>query len=412
MCILLKVLRPVLVMALCVASQPLGAQMAAAVRSAPLTVSDRAFGTSLRSEYRQIQNAYLEGSLSRPVANRRSAETLAKALSPGGQRFQREFARGVHLDFMRKDISSIVNNALSGNKTNWHGFYRELKIVNSLESPQSPFQLLAAGTRERIKDGRLVEFDITAQHQKTGGLLVIESKDWKIRSAGDLEKAKAQINKIAIRAQESGVSRVAWINRQAVPSNYRSDLMSYTERRGVGGYDRVSTGKTAVARGQAQHIDDVLQTESKLVTRSRVGRAATRGAIIIGIMIDVGYVGYESWEWNNGRKTTRDYAISVGGAGGALAGAVGGAYLGGKGGAAIGSFFGPGPGTAIGGAIGGFSGGLVGGVGGYWTASNATEWAVNIYYEKLSDREQELLVGSLIEYYSSVAEADTSSAKN
>jgi hypothetical protein len=363
--------------------------------SAPPTVADRGFGQSLRAEIAQIRNDYFEGRISRPRANRRTATSFAKALSPGGLRFQREFPKGVHLDFMRDDISRIVNNALSGNKTNWHGFYRELKIINYIESPNSSFSLIESGSRQTISDGRLVEFDITTRHRQTGLKMVIESKDWGIRSRADLEKAKQQIAKIAIRAREEGVSRVAWINRKPVPEQFRGELLDFGKNKGAGIYDNISTGESAVRRGNARHISSILDKESRIITTRSGLRKATKGAVVFSIAFETGFLIHKTWQWRSGRATTRDLATTGGGAVGATGGAAAGFWVG----ASVGSFF-PGPGTAI----GSFLGITVGGIFGHYAGNKTTQYAIDkFYFGKQTEKEKQATIDALLSHYSSLA---------
>ena len=374
-----------------------------AALSPPPTVSNRALGQNIRVEIEQIRTSYMEGRISRPVANHRTASSFAKALSPGGQRFQREFPRGVHLDFMRNDISRVVNNALSGNKTNWHGFYRELKFINAAIAPGASFELVEAGSRQVIRDGRVVEFDSLFRERRTGKTLVIEIKDWKISSRDQLDKAKDQILKISQRAREEGVTRATWMNRQQVPGQFRSELVDFGRRHNVGIYDRVTTGQTAVQRGQAQHIDDVLRRESRNMTRAeRVGRV-NRVIPYLAVIVETGFMAHKTSQWQAGRATTRDLAVTSGGAVAGVTGAAGGAILGAKGGAAIGTFFGPGIGTAIGGTLGGLGGAVVGGVSGHFGGRKATEYAIDkFYYEKLSEEEKRATVEALIAHFESM----------
>jgi hypothetical protein len=353
----------------------------------------------LRSEFNQIGTDYREGQISRKIANARATNAFSKALSKNGRvtnglRFQREFSRGVYLDFMREDISRIVNNALSGNRTNWHGFYRELKFINYLQSPGSPFELIQAGTRQKISDGRLVEFDMLVRHKRTGSKMVIESKDWGIRTRADLEKAKDQIAKIAQRTREEGVSKAVWMNRQNVPEGFRDDLVRFGKSQSVSIYDNVSTGQSAVRLGKAQHVKALLKAESTLLTRSALKQAARVGAIF-GVVMESGFAVHKTWQWQSGGATTRDLVTTAGGAGGAIAGAAGGAATG----AAIGSVF-PGPGTAIGGFVGGF----VGGFAGHFAGSKGTEYAVEkLYFENQTAKEREATVEALIARYTSMA---------
>lgn len=344
-----------------------------------------------------IRDDYSAGRISRSRANTRTITTLREALSPGGQRFDRYFPKGVHVDFMREDIGKIVNNALTGNKSNWHGYYRELKYINSIEAPDSKFRLIESGSRNRISDGRIVEFDILTQDRRTGAKLAIESKDWKIKSRADLEKAKGQIEKIAIRAREEGVERVAWLNRKgSVSEAFKSELEDFGRKNGVAVYDRVSTGEATVRSGKAQHIDDVLAKESKLIARSSIARSSARRVVkvipYVGVVIETGFAVHKTWQYNSGRATMRDLAVTGGGAVGGVAGAAGGALAG----AAIGSFF-PGPGTIIGGVIGG----AVGGVAGHIAGNKTTEYAVDkFYYEKQTEKERAATMAALLSHYS------------
>lgn len=360
--------------------------------SAPPTVSDRALGQSLRTELGQVRNSYIEGRISRPVANRRTATSFAKALSPGGLRFQREFPQGVHLDFMREDISKIVNNALSGNRTNWHGYYRELKYINAVVAPGSPFELNKANSRPRSENGRIVEFDSLFDHKRSRGTLIIEIKDKRI-NAGNLQDTKDQIARIANCAREKGVTRTIWVNRQRVPEPFRDELMKFGELHNFGIYDNVTTGQTAVRRGQAQHFDDVLRTESKLIARSCAQRV-TKVMPYVGVAVESGFAIHKTWQWHSGRATTRDLVVTGGGAAGGIAGATGGALAG----AAIGSLF-PGAGTLIGGVVGG----AVGGIGGHIAGNQTTEYAIDkFYYEKQTEKEREATLETLVAHYGTI----------
>lgn len=304
---------------------------------------------------------------------------------------------------MREDIGKIVNNALTGNKSNWHGYYRELKYINSIEAPNGKFRLIVSGSRNRISDGRIVEFDILAQDRWTGAKLAIESKDWKIKSRADLEKAKGQIAKVAKRAREEGVERVAWLNRKgSVSGVFKSELDDFGRKNGVTVYDRVSTGKAAVSSGNAQHIDDVLAKESKLIAKTSV-RRVVKVIPYVGVAIESGLAIHKTWQWQSGGATTRDLVTTGGGAAGGVAGAASGAWLGAKGGAAIGSFFGPGLGSAFGGVVGAVLGGAVGGVTGHIAGNKTTEYAVDkLYYEKQTEKEREATIAALLSHYSAL----------
>lgn len=347
-----------------------------------------------------IRENYSAGRISRSEANAKTIEVLRKALSPGGQRFDRYFPKGINLDFMREDIGKIVNNTLTGNKSNWHGYYRELKYINSIEATDGRFRLVEAGSRNRISDGRIVEFDILVQDRRTEAKLVIESKDWKIKSQAELDKAKAQLEKVAKRAREEGVERFVWVNRKGSISPELSDeLRKFGQKHNVNVYDNVSTGEATVRRKKAQHIDNVLEKESKLIAKTSARRVA-KVIPYVGVVIESGIVIHKTWQWQSGRVTTRDLVVTGGGAAGGIAGATGGAFLGAKGGAVIGSFV-PVAGTAVGGVVGAVVGGVAGGITGHIVGSKTTEYAAaKFYYEKMDDKEREVTVDALIVHYS------------
>ena len=360
--------------------------------SPPPTVSDRALGLSIREEFKHIRDQYEQGLIPLPRANTLAAEAASKALSPGGLRWKRYFPNGVFLDFMRDDISRIVDNTLTGNKSNWHGFYRELKYINFIQSPDSPFELIEAGTRQKISDGRLVEFDILVQHKGTGARMVIESKDWKIASRADLGNAKEQIAKIAIRAREEGVSRVTWMNRQPIPDAYRGELMRFGERKGVGIYDNVTTG---LKESKALHISEILDKESKQLTQKALERKARMLTVRGALLIESGIFVHKTWQWRSGKATTRELVSTGGGAAGGIAGVASGTWIG----ASIGSFF-PGAGTAIGGVVGGFVGGITGHFAGKTIATYAAE---KLFFEKQTEQEKQATFDALIAHYTRIS---------
>lgn len=367
--------------------------------SPPPFIADRSLGQSLRTDVNVIRDDYGAGRISLARANTRSTAVLRDAYSQRGQWFDRSFPKGVHLDFMRDDIGKITNSLITGNEKNWHGHERELKYINTIEDPDGKFKFLKANHRNRISDGRIVEFDILAEDRRTGAKLAIESKDWKIKSRADLEKAKGQLEKIAKRAREEGVERVAWLNRKgSVSEAFRGELEYFGQKNGVTVYDRVSTGEATVRRGMAQHIDDVMAEESKAIARTSARASARRVVKVIpyvGVAVESGFAIHQTWQWQAGRATTRDFALTSGGAVGGVAGAAGGAWAG----AAIGSFF-PGPGNII----GAFVGGAVGGVAGHIAGNKTTEYAVDkFYYEKQSDEEKQATIDALIANYSSIS---------
>jgi hypothetical protein len=364
-------------------------------------ILDRSWGADLS---RQVEETTVLNRNNPIVVDRKIKRLLASGMSRGGLYFKNSFPKGVYFDASRNDVRKVITNLLRANRYNWHGYLRELKFINELAVPESPFILEESGGRQLIKDGRLVEFDLLTKHRSSGLKLVIESKDWKIRSKEDLEKAKKQIEKIAMRARQQGVSRVAWVNRKLVTPRYRSELLAHAERHGVGFYDNVSTSlKRSHDLVKPKRFDDVLELESSYLRKIRWGSLAGKSFVAASAVYEIGNGIYTVHKWQSGRITTREFVSTGSGAAGGLAGGIAGGFAGVKAGAAIGTLFGPGYGTAIGAA----AGGLIGSVGGAIAGTAAGEFAGNtaaekLVFQSLNEKEKRATYQALIQHYEQV----------
>lgn len=361
-------------------------------------IRDRSLGAELA---RQVEEAAILYRSNPTIADRETKKLLSKGMSEGGRYFERSFPKGVNFDSARGDVRKVVTNLMRANRHNWHGYMRELKFINEIAHPESPFVLEQSGGRQLIKDGRLVEFDLLLKHRSNGLRLAIESKDWRIRSQEDVFKAKKQIEKIAARARQEGVTRVAWVNRELVPDRYRGELMAHAEQYGVGFYDNVSTSlKRPNDLVNPKRFDDVLNVEATKLRKIRVGGLVSKGFVVVTAAWSVGDGIYTVHKWRSGRMTTREFASAGGGTVGGLAGGIAGAYAGGKAGAVIGTFFGPGCGTAIGAAAGGIVGSLGGAIAGTFAGEEVgASAAEQLIFSELNKEEKRKIIEALILHY-------------
>jgi hypothetical protein len=383
----------------------------------PPFIQDRAFGKQLADQMEQVAAS----GKSPTAVHRECRRILRDGLSQGGQRFRSEFPRGFRLDFSDPQYRKIGTNLLRGNRSNWHGYLRELKYLNEIARKQSPFRIVSVGDRAPLKSGKIVEFDALLEDKRTGLRMSAEFKDWKINSRANLDKAKLQIDKIARRAREQGVSRSMWVNRARLSDRYRGELEEYARRRNVSIYSGTSTSnKLAHNLKNPRRFDDALEGESRLlqrratraVERSRIavkheskalrhikiGRIAGRAAGPLIAGYEAYEVGHTAYQWKQGAVTTRKATISasegIGAAAGGLAGAATGAYAGG----AIGTFFPPAApflaagGGVIGGIAGAIGGSMAGGAGG-------TLLVDQVIYKDLEEKETDALIAFLQQHY-------------
>lgn len=367
----------------------------ARLSSPPPFIRDRSLGAEHAA---RVDLLARDSSLSVLERRQRIRHLFAEVLSPG--RAAREFPRGLLLDPMRRDVRKVMTSLLRANQNNWGGYFRELKYINSVSSPESPLVLAEANSRRKIAGGRLVEFDLVLEERRWGLKTSVEVKEWHIRSSKDLANAKEQIANIGKLAAQEGV-RPIWINRNKVGAGYRNELRSFARRAGFGIYDHVTTGDKQVARGKAsRHFDDVLAYEARLSSRAsmvRVGGKALGGAAVV---FEVGRAGFIAWKWHGGGISTREAAVSGSGAVGGAAGGAAGLYLGMKSGAAIGTLIAPGLGTAIGAGIGGFVFGVGGAIAGDFAASKASTLAMDkLIFQKLAEQEKQEVIRCLRQHY-------------
>lgn len=364
-------------------------------------ILNRSFGADLAIRVEQAAK------MSDPaVADREIKELLSAGMSRGGLYFRNSFPKDAHFDAVRPDVRKVITNLMRANHHNWHGYLRELKLINELAQPDSHFVLEESGGRRVIKDGRLVEFDLLARHRASGFKIAIESKDWKIRGNADMEKAKNQIEKIAARARQQGVSRVIWVNRKSVHSRYRDELAANAKRRRVGFYDNISTSlKRPHDLMNPRRFDDVMETESASLRRMRGAGLLGKGVVALTVIYEVGNGANTFHKWRSGRITTRECISTGSGTAGGLAGGLAGGYAGAEAGAFTGSFFGPGPGTAAGAVVGG----LVGSAGGAIAGALAGELVGTVAAEKLMFQSLEQLevletIEVLKDYYQQISQ--------
>ena len=367
---------------------------------APPMISERSLGADLA---RQVEEVTVKYSSSPGVADSMIKKLLSQGMSSGGLYYERSFPKGIFYDATRPDVQKVITNLMRANPKNWHGYMRELKYINELASPDSPFVLEKAGGRELIKDGRLVEFDLLVRDKRSNLRMAIEVKEWKIRSQGDLNKAKKQLNKIAMRAQEEGIERVAWVNRERIPQRFRAELEAFARSKNVVFYDDISTSQR-LPRDLLKpgRFDDVLEKESILLRGIQWGRVA-RTVGVAAVLWETYQGVSEVQKWRSGQMTNREFVLEVGGVAGGMAGGVAGGRVGAQIGAYIGTVFEPGGGTFIGALAGGLIGAVGGGIAGSFTGKEVADTAgEKLIFQKLNDWEKQKIINVLITHYQQI----------
>ncbi len=85
---------------------------------------------------------------------------------------------------------------------------------------------------------------------RSGGIVVYESKDWKIRNRQQLDHAKDQISRIIARAKSEGIEQVTWVNREGISDAYLDEFTEHVESLGGRADFNASTGPKTVATGK------------------------------------------------------------------------------------------------------------------------------------------------------------------
>lgn len=354
----------------------LGLFMAAPLfaRSPYPMIEGRSLGKRLADEVEQLVEHH-RGDLE--TAQREVAGTLSRGMSARGVAFQRNFPNGIHLDPRRSDVLRVITNVLRGNSKNRGGYVRELKYINMASMEASPFRLVSVGDRARISDGRLVEYDLRLRHKWLRRDVVIEVKDWSIRSARDLDEAKSQIAKIAKRAAEDGVDEVLWVNRQTVRGGHRDALRMHAAEHGVDLYDDVSTStRRSRIAGKVTRFDDLLHK----VSMRQWGRFASKAAGRVGgilVVTELIAMGMNMKKWRTGGISQREAWVNLGGHIGSVFGAI--------------IFLVPAPWAGL--VVGWFLGDYVG----RWLAGLICD---RILFEDLDEKERYALQSRLSEHYS------------
>jgi len=359
--------------------------------SNPPTVGNKPQSDVLRGVWKARISDYREGSITRNQLNREASATMAEWLRPS--RFNSEFPEGFQLDMSKKGVSEVLSKGMAVNQPNAKGSLRELKFMNAIEHPNSPLVLVEANDRKMFQ-GKITEYDIVAMEPKSRGIVVYESKDWKIQNRQQMDHAKDQISRIIARAKSEGVEQVTWVNREGISDAYLDEFTEHVESLGGKADFNASTGPKTVAAWKAQSFAGILERDAKAVRwRASAGKIAKRGIPIAGTVIEVGLAGNTFVGWQRGRVSNRDMVGRGGGAIGGIGGAAGGAAIGG----AIGfEFVGVGaiPGAIIGGVIGGLAGDKSGELA-------ATALADGFYFKKMDEEENQALFAHLQTTYSS-----------
>lgn len=364
--------------------------------------------SSMRGELVRDWNRLTAGSPDPQTIHRQGTKILQQAY--GYRRFNSEFPRGFRLDLSRPDTRKVAINFLKGNANNWHGYSRELKVLNYIHSGRR-FNIIEAGSRTRFR-GRITEFDALLEHKRTKLRAVIEVKDRQIKSAKDMANAKDQITRIAARAKRDGVSTVAWVNRQTLPRNTEAELARHANRLGVSVYHNVTTGARTAGVGRSRSLEGVMRAESmKLnrmartppmaprpvaMTNAPVARSITTR--LAGPLIASAAIGVTIYQYHRGGMNRRASITALSSGVGALAGSFAGAKGGAAAGAMIGSFF-PIIGTAAGATVGGLVGGIGGALGGGMLASKIADTQTLNFIAKLDEEGQRALIQALREKY-------------
>lgn len=370
---------------------------------ATATMNDVSLSETLRGSINDDWSAYRNGEISAGGFNEAARTNLSRGLSPGGQRFTRAFPEGFYVDATKPGVKKLLERSIGTHSPHVQGYLRQTKYANVISRPNSPFELIAVEDRgPRNIDA---EFDIRAREKLTGSEVAIESKEWKIKSQKELDKAKEQLDRIVKRARVEGVEKVIWVNRRGIGnSQWENEFKRYAKQRGASVYFNVSTGPETVSRGRASGFSDILDLEAKSMRfQIKARNFSKRGLPILGAAIEVGMAGSTLVGWHEGRVSDRELARRggglVGGAGGVWAGAVVGSSIG----AGIGSVV-PGIGTAAVGVIGGIAGGVAGGITGDQLGSYAAEKAAEqFYFEKLNKNENDALFAHVRKSYSTTA---------
>lgn len=304
--------------------------------------------------------------------------------------FEKHFPNGFDLDLSRDDIRRVAGNFVLSNAKNRRGYLQELKYLNLLSQPDSPFEVLEVGGRAPISSGRVVEFDARLRDKHTGYSAASEFKNWKIGNQSQVDDAKDQINKIAARARKEKVPRAVWINRQKVPDQFRGDLERYATKRNVGLYDDISTGNST----KSTRLGEVLEKESDSLKRYGWMKATARSVGVVSTAYGTGKATYAAYAWQRGGMTTRTATVAASEGAGAAVGGFTFAYLGAK----LGAFGGPLAWITIpaGGIAGGIFGAFGGGAGGKAAGETLAE---EVLFKDLEHNETTAVIAYLREQY-------------
>jgi hypothetical protein len=323
--------------------------------------------------------------------NRRGRAILSDAFHMfKGGRFEKHFPNGFYLDLSRDDIRRVARNYVLSNAKNRDGYLQELKYLNLLAQPESPFDVLEVGGRAPISSGRVVEFDARLKDKRTGLPAASEFKNWRISNRSQVEAAKDQMNKIAMRAREEKVPRAIWVNRQPVPDSFRSDLERYAAKRNMGFYDDISTGSSTKSR----RLSEVLEKESDSLKKHDWTKATGRTIGIAAALYGTGNATYAAYAWQRGGMTTRTATVAASEGAGAAVGGLTFALLGAK----LGAFGGPVAWITIpaGGVVGGVFGAFCGGAGGKAAGQTLVD---QVIFKDLEHNETTAVIAHLREQY-------------
>lgn len=365
--------------------------------------------TAMRGELVGDWNRLFASGADAKTMNREGTRILQRAYGSG--RFHREFSRGFSLNLSRPDIRNVANNFLKGNPNNWHGYSRELKVLNFIQSDRSRFNLIEAGSRVKFR-GKTTEFDTLLEHKRTKLRAVIEVKDRQIRSAKDLASAKDQITRIAKRAGRERVGAVAWVNRQTLSPKALAELTKHADRLGVSVYNNVTTGVRQAGLAGSRSLEGVTRAESMKLNRMARAQAPTPRSSpvaspgssrliatrVAGPLLGAASIGWGVYRYHTGGMNTRATISGVATASGAFAGGAAGAKGGALAGAMVGSFF-PGIGTAVGATAGGIIGGIGGAFGGGMIAGGVANSFTHNFIAKLDAEGQRDLIEALRQKY-------------
>jgi len=211
--------------------------------------------------------------------------------------------------------------------------------------------------------------------------------------------------RIKFQSKYHGHGRPGDYIRHANNPQYKNTLISMPKdhaRRVIGKYPQLSsrvmpmhTTSREMERSFDRGITQIKKSSPSSSVLKNVGKKGLKSLPGVGMVIGVGFTGYESWSIHNEyaksaipkREMTKRYT-SLGG--GLVGGGVGG-VAGAGGGAAIGTFIFPGIGTVVGGVIGV----VLGGAGGAFAATKSIDSGFDAVYAK-QDKETKYKIEDVV----------------